>query len=71
MTTPRDIDAAIDGLDEALRAAGLPGLEAPADVAAIASIVEDGSAQHATLAFAEELDRHRPAAVASDIRPLG
>ena len=41
MTVPRDIDAAIDGLDEALRAAGLPGLEPPADVAAIAAISED------------------------------
>jgi hypothetical protein len=29
MIESRDIDAAIDRLDEALRAAGLPGLEPP------------------------------------------
>ena len=40
MTQPRDIDDAIDGLDEALRAAGLPGVEPPADVTPIAAIVE-------------------------------
>ena len=41
MTPPRDIDAAIDGLDGALRAAGLPGLEPATDAATIATISED------------------------------
>jgi len=38
VTVAHDIDAAIDRLDEALRAAGLAGLEAPGDVAPLAEV---------------------------------
>jgi hypothetical protein len=38
VTGPRDIDAAIDGLDEALRAAGLAGLEPPTDTTQLAEV---------------------------------
>jgi hypothetical protein len=38
VTVAHDIDAAIDRLDEALRAAGLAGLEAPGDVASLAEV---------------------------------
>ena len=49
----------------------LPDLDAPhAEITRHALAGDLESAQRATLAFHEELDRHRPAAVASDIRPL-
>jgi hypothetical protein len=40
VTGSRDVDSAIDRLDEALRAAGLAGLEPPSDVATIAELDE-------------------------------
>jgi hypothetical protein len=40
VSTLGEIDAAIDALDDSLRAAGLPGLEEPADVRAVAEVAE-------------------------------
>ena len=38
--SPPELDAAIDGLDDALRAAGLAGLEAPTDPSAVDEVAE-------------------------------
>jgi hypothetical protein len=38
VTAPQDLDAALDRLDEALRAAGLAGLQPPSDLAPIAEV---------------------------------
>jgi hypothetical protein len=40
MSALREIDAAIDGLGDALRSAGLPGLEAPSDPRAVDAVAE-------------------------------
>jgi hypothetical protein len=40
VTTPQDLDAALDRLDEALRSAGLAGLEPPSDLAAVAEVAD-------------------------------
>ena len=41
MSTARDIDVAIDRFDEALRAAGIPGVEPPDDFALIAEVAQE------------------------------
>jgi hypothetical protein len=41
VTALRDVDSAVERLDEALRAAGTTGLEAPSDIASIADVVEE------------------------------
>jgi hypothetical protein len=40
MSALREIDAAIEGLDDALRSAGLPGLEAPSDPRAVDAVAD-------------------------------
>jgi hypothetical protein len=40
MSALREIDATIEGLDDALRSAGLPGLEAPSDPRAVDAVAE-------------------------------
>jgi hypothetical protein len=70
VTAPPDIDSAIDRLDEALRAAGLPGLEPPSEVEAVAEITDEVAPYVLPTEIARFWERVEPEAIAVFTFPM-